>query len=73
MYAYGWPRGTLHALDEIRAGAELMHYAGDLAELVPVVTLFLAWYRARGYAAGNTTRTASPPRVSLGAKSSVPL
>ena len=74
MYGYGWPRGTPHALAEIRAGAELMYYGGDLAELVLVVALFVAWYRARrGYTVGNATRTARPPRVSLGTNSSVPL
>lgn len=48
MYAYGWPRGTPHDLDQIRAAAQLMYYGGDLAELLLAVALFASWYRASG-------------------------
>ncbi|MDQ3606961.1 MAG: cytochrome c oxidase assembly protein [Gemmatimonadota bacterium] len=48
MYAYGWPRGTPHGLDQIRAAAQLMYYGGDLAELLLAVALFATWYRASG-------------------------
>ena len=47
MYGYGWPRGTPHGADEIRAAAQLMYYGGDLAEVLLAVALFATWYRAR--------------------------
>ncbi|GAA3946354.1 cytochrome c oxidase assembly protein [Allohahella marinimesophila] len=46
MYAYGWPLDTPHDLTEIQAGAQLMYYGGDLAELLLLIALFCAWYRA---------------------------
>jgi putative membrane protein len=48
MYAYGWPRGTPHDLEQIRAAAQLMYYGGDLAELLLAIALFASWYRATG-------------------------
>ncbi|HEV2131019.1 MAG TPA: cytochrome c oxidase assembly protein [Longimicrobiaceae bacterium] len=48
MYAYAWPRGTPHGLDQIRAAAQLMYYGGDLAELLLAIALFATWYRASG-------------------------
>lgn len=52
MYAYGWPTGTHHSLEEIRAGAKIMYYGGDFAELLLVIGLFssglgLAKYSSR--------------------------
>lgn len=46
MYAYGWPRGTHHTIEEIQSAAQLMYYGGDLTELCLVVALFNIWYRA---------------------------
>ena len=40
MYAYGYPRGTHHSLEEIQAAAQLMYYGGDAAELLLAVALF---------------------------------
>lgn len=40
MYAYGWPAGAHHSLEEIRAGAKIMYYGGDFAELLLVIALF---------------------------------
>ena len=46
MYAHGWPRE--HTLSDIKAGAELMYYGGDVAELLLATILFAGWYRTRG-------------------------
>jgi len=54
MYAYLWPRGTDHGVDEIRAGAKLMYYGGDVAELLLVIALFATWY-------ANSARLQMPP------------
>ena len=43
MYAYGWPAGTHHSLEEIRAGAKIMYYGGDFSELLLVIALFTGW------------------------------
>jgi putative membrane protein len=48
MYAYGWPRGTPHDIEQIRAAAQWMYYGGDLAELLLACALFAAWHRAAG-------------------------
>lgn len=53
MYAYGWPSGAHHSLEEIRAGAKIMYYGGDLAELLLVIALF----------AGGLTRTSKSTRA----------
>lgn len=45
MYAYLWPRGTAQGPEQIRAAAQLMHYGGDLAELLLIIALFASWYR----------------------------
>lgn len=47
MYAYGWPRGTAHASDEILAAAQLMYYGGDAVELLLLTVLFADWLRRR--------------------------
>lgn len=46
MYAGGWPRGTHHTLEEIRAAAELMYWGGSVAELLVAIALFAGWYGA---------------------------
>lgn len=43
MYAYGWPRGTPHALEEVQAAAQWMFYGGDLAELLLAMAFFSLW------------------------------
>lgn len=40
MYAYSWPVGTHHSLEDIRAGAQIMYYGGDFAELILIIALF---------------------------------
>lgn len=47
MYAYLWPRDTHHSAEEIQAGAKLMYYGGDVAELLLAVALFATWYVRR--------------------------
>ena len=51
MYAYGWPRGTHHGLEQIQSAAQIMYYGGDVAELLLAMALFASWYRtsARRY------------------------
>lgn len=67
MYAYLWPRGTPHDAEAIRAGAQLMYYGGDAAELLLAVALFGGWYAARGRRPGRpsapqlTSAPGSPP------------
>ncbi|TVP43562.1 MAG: cytochrome c oxidase assembly protein [Gemmatimonadales bacterium] len=60
MYAYGWPRGTHHSLEEIRAAAQIMYYGGDAAELLLAIALFAGWYRARGRAARRSRAGGQP-------------
>ena len=48
MYSYGYPRTGAFSMDDIRAGAELMYYGGDLAALVVVIILFGSWYVKKG-------------------------
>lgn len=48
IYAHGVPGSTSHSLAQIQAGAQVMYYGGDLAELLLAVALFAGWYRARG-------------------------
>jgi putative membrane protein len=65
LYAYGWPRGAGHDLQEIRAAAQWMYYGGDLAELLLAVALFAAWYRAAGRRwLREQARSASAPHLS---------
>lgn len=47
MYAGGWPRGTHHTLQEVRAAAELMYWGGTVAEAVVAVVLYAGWYSVR--------------------------
>ena len=47
MYAYGWPRGTPHSVEDIQQAAQVMYYTGDGVELLVLVILFTRWYRER--------------------------
>lgn len=47
MYAYHWPRTAMHSLDELQAGAQVMYYGGDVAELLLIIALFGTWYTSR--------------------------
>lgn len=60
MYAHGWPRGTHHDLEQIRAAARLMYYGGDVAELLLAIALFAAWYRAGGRQLARRSRALTP-------------
>lgn len=62
MYAYGYPRGTSHSLEEIQAAAKLMYYGGDLAELLLTLALFLAWRHARSRHSALGHRDSTVPR-----------
>lgn len=48
MYAHLYPLNSPHNDDQLREGAKLMYYWGDLAELLLVVILFTMWYYNRG-------------------------
>jgi putative membrane protein len=52
MYAYGGSVSSHHSMEEIRAGAKIMYYGGDFAELLLVIALF----------AGGTTHCVSQRR-----------
>lgn len=43
MYAFGFPRGTVHGLAEIELAAQIMYYGGDLSELLLMIVLFATW------------------------------
>ena len=57
MYARGWPAGTPHDLGELQAGAQVMYYGGDLAELLLATVLFLSWYQSRSHPAVSNEGT----------------
>lgn len=61
MYAYGWPRGTPHALAEVQAAAQWMFYGGDLAELLLAMAFFSLW-------TGRGRRPAAHGRVLSGSR-----
>jgi len=61
MYAFHWPRGTPHSLEEIQAAAQWMYYGGDLAELLLAVAFFALWFERRAGAACRR-QTVSPSR-----------
>ncbi len=44
MYAYGWPAGGSHTLEEIQRAAKIMYYGGDLAEILLAAALFWTWF-----------------------------
>lgn len=47
MYAYGWPR-NVHSVEDVQAGAQLMYYGGDVAELLLIIAFFASWFRRVG-------------------------
>lgn len=59
MYAYLFPLHSPHTDDQIREGAQLMYYGGDLSELLLTVALFTIWYQNRGRAKYEIFRTYS--------------
>lgn len=53
MYAFGFPRGTIHGAEELRDAAIIMYYGGDLSELIVLILLFATWWpRARTRSSG---------------------
>jgi len=48
MYAYHYPKTGVYRIEEIKSGAKLMYYGGDLIELIVIVALFTLWYRGKG-------------------------
>lgn len=48
MYVHGWPQGTGASRAELEAAAQWMYYGGDLAEMLLIAALGLAWYTQRG-------------------------
>lgn len=59
MYAYGWPVGAHHSLEEIRAGAKIMYYGGDLAELLLVIALFAGGFTRKPKSTPTYPKSAS--------------
>jgi putative membrane protein len=47
MYGYGFPRGAMADVGEVRAAAQWMYYGGDVAELLLAVAFFALWFRRR--------------------------
>ncbi|MGX1274249.1 cytochrome c oxidase assembly protein [Streptomyces phaeoluteigriseus] len=50
------PPGTAFATDDLRTGAQLMYYGGDLVEIALAVTLAVQWYGAAGRAHARRSR-----------------
>lgn len=48
MYAYSYPKTSLHSEAAIKEGAKWMYYGGDVAELLLVIALFALWYNRSG-------------------------
>lgn len=48
MYAYSYPKNSVHSEQEIQEAAKLMYYGGDFSELILAVLLFTIWYNKRG-------------------------
>lgn len=61
MYAHGWPARTHHIPGDLEAGAQLMYYGGDVAELLLATMLFAGWYQARGRQHARELRLQAPP------------
>ena len=45
MYAYQWPRLSPHSVTDIQAGAQLMYWGGDVAELLLIIAFFAIWFK----------------------------
>ena len=50
------PPGAGYGVAEVEAAAQLMYYAGDVAEVVLAIAVFAAWYRAGGHRRTARTR-----------------
>lgn len=48
MFAYNYPRNSIHSEAEIQAAAKIMYYGGDIIELLLVIALFTIWYNKKG-------------------------
>ncbi|WP_410673761.1 cytochrome c oxidase assembly protein [Amycolatopsis sp. cmx-4-68] len=55
------PPGTVLAVADRQAGAELMYYGGDVVELGLALVVALSWYAARGRAEARARRRGQPP------------
>lgn len=55
MYAHVLPTNAPHSADEIRKGAKLMYYWGDLSELILVILLFSFWFYNKNRSRQNLT------------------
>jgi putative membrane protein len=49
MYAKLLPLNSPYSAEQIREGAKLMYYWGDLAEVFLLIALFTLWYQKRGH------------------------
>jgi len=65
MYAYGFPRGTVHSGEELQRAAKIMYYGGDLSELLLMVVLFMGWPRAASASEPGGVLAAERVRVPL--------
>ncbi|KUH40467.1 hypothetical protein ATE80_01885 [Streptomyces kanasensis] len=57
------PPGTAYALADLRTGAQLMYYGGDLVEVALAVTLAVQWYTATGRARARALRRERSARI----------
>jgi putative membrane protein len=48
MYAYNYPRASVHSEAELQAAAKIMYYGGDVASLLLLISLFVIWYKKKG-------------------------
>jgi putative membrane protein len=55
MYAHGLPVGAGTA-DQLRAGAQLLYYGGDVAELLTAVLVLSGWYAREGRRLAHASR-----------------
>jgi len=72
MYAYHWPRGTPHSLEQIQAAAQWMYYGGDAAELLLAVAFFSIWFRRRASGSAVGRRERHTPGMHLDQTSRAP-
>ena len=47
IYAHGLGPEAVHALDDVRQGAQLMYYGGEVVDLLLAIALFAWWLRGR--------------------------
>ncbi|HEV7333719.1 MAG TPA: cytochrome c oxidase assembly protein [Flavisolibacter sp.] len=48
MYAYAYPKNSLHSEAEIKEAAKIMYYGGDIIELLIIIAVFTIWYNKKG-------------------------